>query len=137
MNEIFKVIFGDYTFIQLFGFFWFLIIGYIIYGLNEVSSRDTHSPVTPVPFKWGFWFKDNWRRYLVTILSTYVFFRFYIEFVGHELTNFEALMMGLIGDGIGATAKKKISGVAADRKQLMSKYQPPVVEAKPDDQNKG
>lgn len=122
MDEIFKIILGDYTFIQLFGFFWFLMIGYIIYGLNEAGGRDAQSPNTPIKWNWKFWFYDNWRRYLATILSTYVFFRFYVEFVGHPLTNFEALMIGLIGDGIGASLKSKVKAISADRKQLMVTY---------------
>jgi len=119
MNEIFQVIFGNYTGIEIFGYLWFLMIGYVIYALNEVSNRDKLSTKTPRKWKWRFWVSDNWRRYLVTILSTYIFFRFYVEFVGHELTNFEALMMGLIGDGIGASAKHKINKVKADREKLM------------------
>jgi hypothetical protein len=119
MSEIFEVIFGTYTQVQLLGYLWFLIIGYIIYGLNETTSRDKISIKTPKKWKWLFWIKDNWRRYLVTILTTYVMFRFYVEFVGHEFTNFEALMMGMIGDGIGATAKKRTAMVKANREKLM------------------
>jgi len=119
MSEIFEVIFGAYTWIQIFGFSWFLAIGYIIYGLNEASNRDKLGTKTPKKWKWRFWVHDNWRRYLVTFLSTYVMFRFYVEFVGHEFTYFEALMMGLIGDGIGATAKQKIKVVKANREKLM------------------
>lgn len=119
MDEFFKIIFGDYTFIQLFGFFWFFIIGYIIYALTEISGRDVQCPATPVKWSWKFWFHDNWRRYLTTILCTYILFRFYVEFVGTPLNNFESLLMGLVGDGIGATAKKRISSVSADRKKIM------------------
>jgi len=120
MNEFFEVIFGAYTQIQLFGYLWFLIIGYVIYGLNETTSRDSLGKSTPKKWKWRFWLKDNWRRYLVTILTTYIMFRFYVEFVGHEFTNFEALMMGLIGDGIGATAKNRVNIVKANREKLMA-----------------
>ena len=119
MNEIFEIIFGVYTWIQIFGFSWFLAIGYIIYGVTEASNRDKLSSATPKKWKWKFWFHDNWRRYLTTFLSTYIMFRFYVEFVGHEFTYFEALMMGLIGDGMGATAKKKIKRVQANREKLM------------------
>ena len=119
MSEIFEVIFGAYTWIQIFGFTWFLLIGYLIYGFDETSTRDKLSTSTPRKWKWKFWFHDNWRRYLVTFLSTYVMFRFYVEFVGHEFTYFEALMMGLIGDGIGASAKKRINMVKANREKLM------------------
>jgi hypothetical protein len=122
MNEIFKIIFGDYTFVQLFGFIWFFIIGYIIYGLTETIGRDKTSIITPPKWNFNFWFKDNWRRYLVTFLSTYVYFRFYIQFVGHPLANFDALTIGLIGDGIGALLKKKVKAFSADRVKLMKEY---------------
>ena len=120
MNEFFEVIFGAYTWIQIFGFTWFLGIGYLIYALNETSLRDKLGSNTPKKWKWKFWIKDNWRRYLVTILTTYIMFRFYVEFVGHEFTYFEAVMMGMIGDGIGATAKKRIKQVQIDREKLMA-----------------
>lgn len=119
MNELLEVIFGTYTWIQLFGFSWFFMIGYVIYGLNETKGRNILSAETPKKWKWKFWVKDNWRRYLVTILTTYVMYRFYVEFVGHAFTYFEALMMGLVGDGIGATAKKRVNAVKANRKKLM------------------
>ena len=106
----------------MFSFLWFFIIGYVIYGLTETTGRDPYSKSTPFKWKWKFWFKDNWRRYLVTILTTYVMFRFYIEIVGHEFTDFEALTMGLIGDGISATLKKRIAILSADREKLMEKY---------------
>ena len=119
MNEFFEIVFGAYTWAQLFGFAWFFLIGYLIYGLNEASNRDKLSPRTPRNWNWKFWFRDNWRRYLTSILTTYIFFRFYVEFVGHPFTYFEALMLGLIGDGVGAQAKKKVKKVQADRKKLM------------------
>jgi len=120
MNEIFEVIFGAYSWIQLFGFTWFLVIGYIIYGLNENTLRDKLGTKTPRKWKLKFWIKDNWRRYLVTLLSTYIMFRFYNQMVGHEFTNYEALMMGLIGDGIGAMAKTRLKAVQANREKLMA-----------------
>jgi hypothetical protein len=120
MSEIFEVIFGAYTWVQLFGFTWFLGIGYILYALNETSLRDKSSARTPKKWKWKFWIRDNWRRYLVTFLSTYVLFRFYSQLVGHQFTNYEALMLGLIGDGIGASAKKRLKTVQADRQKLMT-----------------
>ena len=107
-SQIIKEIFGNYSFIQLFGFSWFLMIGYVIYALNETTLRDVNSIRTPIKWSWKFWYKDNWKRYLVTILSTYILFRFYVQFVGNPLTDFEALMIGLVGDGIGATAKRRI-----------------------------
>ncbi|MGV9142098.1 MAG: hypothetical protein ACOC1X_04085 [Promethearchaeota archaeon] len=117
MSEfIVETILGGYTLTDALGFLWFFLIGYTIYGLNETSERNKESTNTPKDWSWKFWAGDNWKRYIVTILSTYVMFRFYVEIVGHEFTNFEALMMGLIGDGIGAKAKKRVGGLRNKRK---------------------
>lgn len=99
---------GNYTTVQLLGFLWFFIVGYIIYGLTEATGRDVNSKRTPKNWNWKFWFYDNWRRYITTILCTYVLFRFYTEISGHPFGYFDAVSLGLIGDGISATIKKRV-----------------------------
>jgi hypothetical protein len=123
MNEFCKIVFGgDYTGVQLLGFLWFFIVGYVIYGLTETTGRDVQSKNTPVEWKWKFWLKDNWRRYLITILCSYALFRFYVEFNGHPFGNFDAITLGLIGDGVAATLKKRIELIGGDREKLMENY---------------
>jgi hypothetical protein len=122
MGEFFKAIFGDYTFVQLFSFLWFFIIGYIIYALGEAIGRDKTAVDTPPKWNFKFWFKDNWRKYLVTFLSTYLYFRFYIQISGHPFGDFDAVTIGLVGNGIGAMLKEKIKAFSADRKELMTEY---------------
>jgi hypothetical protein len=123
MGEILKVIFGDFTAIQLLGYAWFFIVGYFIYGLNEATSRNANSANTPVRWSWKFWFKDNWRRYLTTFLSTYILFRFYTEVSGHPFGYFDAVALGLIGDGIAATLKEKFKVIGGDREALTAKIE--------------
>lgn len=119
MNEIIKIVFGDFTLMELFGYLWFFIIGYIIYGLTETSARDVNSTNTPVKWSWKFWFLDNWKRYLTTILCTYILFRFYTELSGHPFSFFDATALGLIGDGIAATVKNRVKNMGADREKIM------------------
>jgi hypothetical protein len=118
MDEFFNIIFGEYSAPELFGFLWFFLIAYIIYGLTEVSGRDKSSPNTPNKFSLKFWFKDNWRRYLVTILCSYMFFKFYMELSGHPFGNFDAVTLGLLGDGAAATIKKRVKAISGDREEL-------------------
>jgi len=120
MSELFKVIFGDVTTLQLIGYVWFFIVGYIIYGLTETSGRDVNSKSTPVKWSWKFWFKDNWKRYLTTIMCTYVLFIFYDKISGHEFENFDAVTLGMIGDGVAATIKKRTKAIGGDREKLMA-----------------
>jgi len=122
MDGFLKIVFGEFTLLEILGYFWFFIIGYLIYGLTEVSGRDVNSPNTPKKFSWKFWFYDNWRRYLTTILCTYVFFRFYNEISGHPFSNFDAVILGLIGDGVAARIKERVKFLGKEnRKQLTQK----------------
>jgi hypothetical protein len=129
MSELFEIIFGAYTQVQLIGYLWFLMIGYTIYGLNETTSRDKLSAKTPNKWNWLFWIKDNWRRYLVTILTTYVMFRFYIKIVGHEFSNYEALMMGMIGmvflSKVTTELTQYVEGIEEPFKNMVLTYSEP------------
>jgi len=123
MEELFLRIFGDYTVIDLLSYAWFMFIGYVIYALIETTGRDANSVKTPKKWSWKFWANDNWRRYLVTILCTYALFRFYTEFNGTSFTDFDAFTIGILGDGIAATAKKRVKSLSANREKLMEKEQ--------------
>lgn len=121
MGELFEIIFGEgITIYNLLGYAWFFAIGYIIYGLAETTGRDKLSNATPMKWSWNFWVKDNWRRYLITVLTTYVLFRFYNEINGHPFSNFDAVTMGMIGDGIAATVKKRVLNLNDSRKKIMT-----------------
>ena len=120
MTEFLNIIFGDYTTAQLFGFMWFFLIGYFIYGLTETTGRDVNSPNTPKKWSWKFWFYDNWRRYIITFLCSYVLFRFYAELTEHPFSNIDAVTMGLIGDGIAAVLKERVKVVGANRIKIMT-----------------
>lgn len=108
INELFQIIFGEINIVELLGYIWFFFIGYFIYGLTETSGRDKKSKRTPKKWSWKFWFRDNWKRYVTSLLTTYVLFRFYTEISGHPFGNFDAVTIGMIGDGIAATLKKRV-----------------------------
>jgi hypothetical protein len=112
LEEFIKIIVGgEYTNVMLLAYLWFFVVGYVIYGLTETTGRDVKSKRTPNKWSWKFWFKDNWRRYLTTLLCTYILFRFYTEISGHPFGYFDAVSTGLIGDGISATIKKRVRGM--------------------------
>lgn len=118
-DELFKIIFGEFTLIELLGYVWFFIIGYIVYGLMETTGRDVDSKHTPKKWSWKFWMYDNWKRYVTTILCTYILFRFYNEISGHPFGYFDAVCLGLIGDGVAVTIKKRVKSLGVDREKLM------------------
>lgn len=120
MGEFFIIIFGDFTTAQLLGFLWFFVIGYLVNAFIEVSGRDIQGSNTPKKWSWKFWLKDNLKRYLVTILVSYVFFRFYTEMSGHSFGYIDALTLGLLGDGAAGIMKKRVKIFKTNRVKLMN-----------------
>lgn len=121
MGEFFTIIFGDYTAVQMLGFLWFFVIGYLVYGYIETSGRDVQGSRTPTKWSWKFWLRDNLKRYATTLLVSYVFFRFYSQMSGHPFGNIDAITLGLLGDGAAAVMKKRIKFFKNDRVKLMTK----------------
>lgn len=119
-----EILLNGYSLSQFLGYVFFFVIGYLLFSLDETSKRDRGSVTTPKRFSWKFWIRDNWRRYLTTILFTYVFFRFYENFTGHGLSNFEAIMVGLIGDGVAKTVKDRSKVLQANRTELLKSENP-------------
>jgi len=132
VNELFKILFGDFTLVQLFGYSWFFLIGYIINFLSETTGRDVKSKNTPQKWNWKFWIKDNYKRYITTILCTYILFRFYTEMSGHDFGYYDAVILGLLGDGVSATIKKRVKGLGNenDRRRYMENNDEEVYDSK-------
>jgi hypothetical protein len=122
MNDFIKMIFGNYSSMQMLGYLWFFLIGYIIYGLNETTGRDVASLDTPQKWNFLFWWKDNRKRYIATILSTYVLFIFYTKMTGHVLENIDCLLLGLCGDHVGKVLKDRVGLISANREELMKQH---------------
>lgn len=69
-------ILGTSDYIKFFSGIFFALIGVAVFKLMELSQRDYLSERTPVIFRWGFWFHDNWRDLLTAILLVFITVRF-------------------------------------------------------------
>jgi len=121
-SEVIEMLIGGYTLGEMIGLFIFMILGFILFTLLEVENRDKESNKTPKKFSWRFFALDNIKRYVASLLLTYVFFRFYDDLTGQALTPFNALMLGFMGDGIVGMQKKKFQILKANREEVMKKY---------------
>lgn len=119
MEKLSEMLFGNYDLWDLLGFSIFFALGVFLYSYLEVENRDKKSLNTPEEWSWKFWIKDNWRRYLGSIVVIYIIFRFFIELTGQELNEFTALMMGFTGDGLVGMKKKSIGILKKNREKFM------------------
>ena len=120
MNELYEILFLSYSIPQMIGYSIFFIFGIFMYSYLEVDNRDKSSKNTPTKFNWKFFYKDNLKRYLATILVVYISFRFFVEITGNPLDEFTAFLLGFTGDGIVGMNKKKLKQLQYKREEFIN-----------------
>lgn len=120
MDELWMMLTGGYTKWQLLGYFIFFLIGMFLFSYLEVENRNVKSTETPKKFSWKFFYKDNIKRYIGSIVLIYVLFRFYPELTGQDLNEFSAIMLGFMGDGIVGMKKSSSKLLRANRNKILS-----------------
>lgn len=118
MNDIAISILGNYSFGQFVGFCFFFLIGLAMYQFQEVNERNKKSPHSPYKFSFKFMIVDNLRRFVVAAIFIYVQFRFFKELTGQELTEFTALLIGYMGNGLANFEKRNIRTLKRKRHEL-------------------
>lgn len=83
-------------FVVLLGFAY---VGVVVNSLIVIFKRNTKSRRSPVKFSSGFWWKDNWKRILGSLLLIPVVILIGEEGMGLDIGNFTAFC---IGGGIDA-----------------------------------
>jgi len=118
MNDFWLSVVGGYTFGQTMAMFFFFVIGLILYQLQEVKQRDVESKNTPKKFSLGFLLKDNIKRFLIAFILIYIQFRFFKELTGQELTEFTALLVGYMGNGLSDFGKRNLKVLQENRNKI-------------------
>lgn len=121
MTDFTNSILGTYSIGQVFSFCFFFLIGFIIYQMQEVNQRNVKSKRTPKKFSWKFLIKDNAKRFVLSALLIYIQFRFYYELTGQELTEFTALLVGYMGNGLADFGKRNIRTLQNKRDEMLNK----------------
>ena len=119
MGELFEMLLGGYTIWQTIGFYFFMFLGITTYSLLEVQNRDIDSKNTPRYFSWKFWYKDNIKRYIATILFLYIQFRFFKELTGNDLSEYTSFLLGFSSDGLVGMKKKSTKFLHSNREKII------------------
>lgn len=111
MNEIVSYLIGDLGVAKFFAAFIFALIGVSLSLLWGTTQRNPESDKSPVHFSWNFFWNDNTKRILKSIISTiltvFVSIRFMKDLFGIEFSMVGSLLIGLFLDQVVAIIKKK------------------------------
>lgn len=106
-QELLSYLIGEGSVAQLIAALLFAHFAAFVAYLYRVSKRDPQSPRTPFRFSWEFFWCDNSRRILRTILSIFLLVRFSREFLGAEQTMYGSVLIGLASDRLGKLMARK------------------------------
>lgn len=90
--------------------FTFAIIGILLSMLLHYRVSGKHNKNTPDKFDFNYMFWDNIGRILSTLIVVLLVMRFSTEFLGHETTEFWAMIYGLCSDKLVEIFKKIMDG---------------------------
>lgn len=85
----------------------FAIMGVAVNIISDVSRRDKPSEHSPQEFSLKYWWGDNWRRVVATVILLPVALLTSAEMIGLELTKFNAFVIGFGADHLIEIAKRK------------------------------
>jgi hypothetical protein len=107
MRQFITALLGSIPLPVFVGLLFFALFGAVLSLLLQTTSRDVKSEASPVHFSWSFFFLDNWKRIVTTLMLIYVALRFAPDLMGIEISNFWALIIGFGNDKIAQFLKDK------------------------------
>jgi len=98
IQEYLNLIFGDASPAFIAAGFTFAIMGVILSLRLQIVNRDRESDRTPKHFSWSFFWLDNIKRLVTTLILIFVALRFTEEWMGAKTTMWLAFLIGLSVD---------------------------------------
>jgi hypothetical protein len=107
MKEFLKLVIGTDD-VPLYAAMWFFsLAGIAISLLIDAKGRDKESERTPPAWSWNFFWSDNFRRLITTVLLVFIALRFSNELLGVDISLWASFLIGLGFDKLAEVAKKK------------------------------
>jgi hypothetical protein len=88
--------------------FIFAMLGVLLTLLASSTFRNVESERTPKQFSWKFFLSDNVKRILAGIILIYLALRFTQDIFGIQVSNWFAVVIGILHDSLAWIVKEKI-----------------------------
>jgi hypothetical protein len=96
--------------------FLFAFLGALFATLYDLSRRNINNPAKPKALSFSFFLADNWARFAVGFLATFIALRFSSELFGLEITMKWSFLLGL---SINEVAKQIVKSKINLRKKVL------------------
>jgi hypothetical protein len=107
MKEFLHLVIGTDNWPMYFAEWFFAIAGIVVSLLIGVANRKPLSETSPVHFSFSFFWSDNFRRIMTTVILVFLTLRFANELIGVDISLWGSLGIGLVHDSLAGILKKK------------------------------
>lgn len=107
MKEFLHLVIGTDNWPMYFAEWFFSFVGIAVSLLMGVAKRQPLSETSPVHFSFSFFWSDNFRRIITTLLLVFVTLRFANELIGVDISLWGSLGIGFSHDLLAGVLKKK------------------------------
>ena len=118
MNDFLTSLLGDLSAGNWMAYLFFATLGVLVASWTDIKARNKTSLSTPKKFSFSFFFQDNFKKFVVTIILIYINFRFWEQITATELSEYSAFLAGLTSDSISNLTKKNVKQLQTNRKKL-------------------
>lgn len=95
-------------------------LGILLALTLQALFRNKYSETTPTVWSWKFWFLDNWRKALITIILVYISIVFSYQVFQVEISTWFAFLIGLGFDNILKLVKNKKQELFTPKRQELT-----------------
>lgn len=106
MKEFLQILLGNATGAQFAAAMFFALLTSSGMALSRVKKRDVSSDRTPEHFSWQFFWSDNFRQIIGTLILVFLTIRISQYWVKPEWAIYGSVIIGLISDQLALLALK-------------------------------
>lgn len=107
MKEFISLLFNGLSMIQLIVFMIYGFGGLLLNVIFDICKRDPMSPNSPIKMNIRYWWKDNWRRLIVSIVLLPLAIILFNQIMGSEINQMNAFFAGFSADAIAEIIKRR------------------------------
>jgi hypothetical protein len=107
MKEFITQLLGGITIIQFMVFLALGVAGLTLNIIWDISRRKPCSPSSPQKFFISYWFKDNWKRLIISFVFLPLVVLLFNEITGGELNRLNAFYAGFSADALAELIKRR------------------------------
>lgn len=109
MKEYITFLLNGLTIVEFLVFMTYAYGGLVLNLIFDVLQRKPLSPESPIFFSFKYFFKDNWKRLIMSVMLIPIVILLFKQLMGSEINYLSAFLLGWASDGVSNLIKRRSS----------------------------